>query len=359
MRNTEQIEKVLTHLGYKLIDRGRFWQTTALYRGGDNRTALQIWKDTGTWKDFVKNTPYLSFEKLVKLSQGDFNDIEIETLWSDYKNNDPFYFERSNIKMPVDQFFDYKEVETLLPHYSFYNKKGISDNTLTKYKCGFSMSGKMNGRFVFPIFDENGKVSGVSGRHLLWKENSPFPKWKHLGRKANWIFPFYLHDNGRYRFKESVEKTKEIILIEGIGDSLALTEYGILNHFVLFGLDISPKQISFLSSQELSKIIIATNNDKDKEINRGFDAAIKIYLKLIQFFDISKVVIKLPFLKDFGEMLENKVDISSWNNAEINTFEQVKHIYEITKEHDPQSRNLLLLKNYMEQINAERDTFSK
>lgn len=357
MQSTERIQKILVHLGYKLIDRGRFWQTSAVYRDGDNRTALQIWKDTGTWKDFVKNTPYLSFEKLVRLSNVKEDCAEIDEILNDYVNNDPFHFERqSENKMPVDQFFDHEEVKTLLPHYSFYNKKGISDSTLKRYKAGFSMSRKMNGRFVFPIFDRNGKVVGVTGRHLLWKSDSPFPKWKHLGRKANWIYPSFLQVNGVFKFQESIEKEKQIILIEGIGDSLALTEQGVLNHMVLFGLDISPKQIAHLSSLSLDKIIIATNNDKDKEQNRGFDAAVKIFLKLIQVFDVSKVEIKLPFRKDFGEMLENGDNLKDWKDGQCS---EVSEIYNKLKKEGSPPQNLLILKNYMEQLNAERNTISK
>ena len=46
----ERIEKILLELGYNLNDRGKYWQTNAVYRNGDNRTALQIWKDTGIYQ---------------------------------------------------------------------------------------------------------------------------------------------------------------------------------------------------------------------------------------------------------------------------------------------------------------------
>jgi len=42
-------------------------------------------------------------------------------------------------------------------------------------------------------------------------------------------------------------------------------------------------------SQNLNKITISTNNDSDKISNRGLEAAIKIYLKLSNFFDVSKL----------------------------------------------------------------------
>jgi len=55
MDNTN-IEEVLTSLGYKLTDRGSYWQTSAVFRDGNNNTAIQIYKDSGVWKDYVQQT---------------------------------------------------------------------------------------------------------------------------------------------------------------------------------------------------------------------------------------------------------------------------------------------------------------
>jgi len=351
----EKIETILSQLGYNLTDRGSYWQTNAIYRDGDNRTALQIWKDTGIWRDFVANTGYMPFKKLLSLSVKD-NDSEIEQLIKDLDNNEISDFERKPIqKMQVDQFFDHDEIKTLLPHYKFYNNKSISDSTLKLYNAGFSMSGKMNGRFVFPIYDENNRVIGMTGRHLLWKSSSSFPKWKHIGKKANWIYPINLKFNNEAKFQNAVENSKEIILIEGIGDSLALSEQNIYNHMVIFGLEISSKQTSYLLSQNLNKIIIATNNDKDKTSNRGLEAAIKIYLKLTSVFDISKLEIRLPLMKDFGEMLENNIEIDKWINKKNNRIAQIEYIinYLYNNKEENSFKKVQLLKNYKEQLNVE------
>ena len=52
---SDDIKDTLISLGYKLSDRGKYWQCAAAHRGGDNQTALQIYKDTGIWKDYVLN----------------------------------------------------------------------------------------------------------------------------------------------------------------------------------------------------------------------------------------------------------------------------------------------------------------
>lgn len=351
---SEKIKNVLTDLGYDLNDKGKYWHSRAVYRNGDNRTALQIWKNTGIWRDFVANTKYQPFKKLVELSCSD--DIKLEEVSRFLeKNEDSFIQSTRTPKMEIEQFFDHEEVKTLLPHYKFYNDKKISDKILKLYNGGFSMSGKMNGRFVFPIYDENQKITGLSGRHLLWKENSAFPKWKHLGRKANWLYPINIASTNI--FKEAIESNKEIILIEGIGDSLALSEQEIYNHMVVFGLDISSKQISHLLSYNLNKIIIATNNDYNKAVNRGLEGAIKIYLKLIKYFDISKVEIKLPVRKDFAEMLEKNVHISEWINKKSNKQKQLEYILKEThNKSDKRAANII--QNYLEELQIERDIIS-
>lgn len=358
---SEKIEEILVDLGYELSDRGKYWQAKALYRDGDNPTALQIWKNTGIWKDFVANTKYQPFNKLLQLSCKD--DARLSEIIESIKNeNECFIPVTRTPKMETEQFFNHDDVGTLLPHYNFYNKRKISDKTLKLYRSGFSMAGKMNGRFVFPIYDENSKVIGITGRHLLYDNSKNIAKWKHLGRKANWIYPINIKSDGGSVFLEDIEKKKEIILVEGIGDSLALTEQGVLNHMVIFGLEISSKQLSYLVSLNLDKIIISTNNDKGKSDNRGLHAAIKNYLKLIKVFDIAKVEIKLPILKDFGEMLESGVSIDEWKNKSCTKNLEVEYIIKYIKrnkeEFSKYKKQAKLLKDFLEQINLEADFIS-
>jgi 5S rRNA maturation endonuclease (ribonuclease M5) len=353
----ELIEKALTDLGYQLADHGKYWRCSALYRNGDNRTALQIWKDTGIWKDFVANTTYQPFKRLLELSCKD--DSKIEQFLQSITNNEESWIESSRTpKMETDQFFDHDEVKTLLPHYDFYNNKGISSETLQLYKAGFSMSGRMNGRFVFPIFDENGKVIGISGRHLLWNSNSNFPKWKHIGKKSNWIYPINLQLVNNI-FKKTIEEKNEIILVEGIGDSLALSQQGYYNHLVVFGLEISSKQLSFLMSLSLNKIIISTNNDFNKSDNRGLQAAIKMFLKLIKYIDIDKVHIKLPVLKDFGEMLEKKIDINKWENKRKDRIAALEYILDYVYNNTKDSKAVSIITDNIEKLKFERDSISQ
>ena len=62
----------------------------------------------------------------------------------------------------------------------------------------------------------------------------------------------------------------------------------------------------------VEKIIIGLNNDQTSERNRGLEASIKNYLKLLNYYNPEKISICLPNKKDFGDM--NDSDFKSWDN---------------------------------------------
>ena len=346
---TETMQKILVDLGYNLQDKGRYWQSNAVYREGDNKSALIIWKDTGMWKDFVAATRYSSFKKLVTLS-GAKSPEKVDEYIKKIDSGAGWDFDRPKVhKMEFQEIFSHEEVDSLMPHYSFYNKKGISDDVLRIFRGGFSMSGKMSGRFVLPIYDENEKIIGLTGRHLTWNPNSNLAKWKTLGRKASFVYPVFMQTDSTSPFIEALEARQELLIVEGASDCLALAQMGYYNVLALFGLTISSKQLSFISSQPLKKIYIATNNEKS---NRGIIAAVKIFLKLMSFVDISKLEIRLPVRKkDFCEMLESNIPMSEWENKKVNMVQQIDYILAIKKEDiELDSKQRKLLMSYKEQL---------
>ena len=135
------------------------------------------------------------------------------------------------------------------------------------------------------------RATGFAGRSL----NDEYqPKWKILGAKSNFI----------YNHKIALSQIKEknyVIIVEGISDLLALSECGIDNSLCLFGVSLSNSIVNYLVSLNVNKIIIATNNDTKHNV--GQEAAIKIRQKLKSYFD--NVEIRLPTLKDCGDMLNN------------------------------------------------------
>ena len=152
------------------------------------------------------------------------------------------------------------------------------------------------------------------------------PKWKHIGRKSNWIYPAFIGDR-----HSIIQDLKEVILVESIGDMLALHENGIENVLVTFGLDVSPSLICFLSGLGLDNVVLSFNNDLEKDSNRGLDACVKNFLKLLSHFDVHSLSIALPLAGDFGDMKDS--DFSKWQDKRksIDLGEQRKAIVSMAR----------------------------
>lgn len=303
--STDKIKECLINLGYQLSDRGPYWQTNAVFRNGDNKTAIQIYKNTGVWKDHVQGTSFSPLQRLVEITLGTNDKNEIKK-YLEEENLGSYYNKiESKEKIEMDEIYPEDCLKKLLPHYKFYNDRGISDETVKKLKGGFATNGKLNKRFIFPIYNEFEQIHGFSGRDMTTIEGRP--KWKHVGKKKSWIYPLYANQEAR----DSIQKEKSVILVESIGDLLQLNEQGYYNVLVTFGLDVSNKLTCALISQNVQKVILSLNNDSKSERNRGLEASIKNYLKLLNYFEPDKILICLPTAKDFGDM--NETHFNSWN----------------------------------------------
>ena len=284
----------LEKLGYNLQDCGNHWRTRAIYRNGKTNTSVIIYKDSGVWRDFGADSTSKPFNVLVQETLKT-DDPKILNQYLSYTPKHQVKTKNPEEKIEMEKIYPESYLSKLLPIRTFYEKKGISAIVQRIFHCGYAGGGKMYRRIVFPIYDLNNQIHGFSGRSVIEGDN--IPKWKHMGRKTNWVYPHQIA-------RGFIEKKREVILVESIGDCLALHEEGYLNVLVTFGLDASSKLVSYLNTFELDRIIIATNNDKSKEINSGGIASIKIAAKLAQVFDLSIIRINPPLDNDFGEMLE-------------------------------------------------------
>jgi hypothetical protein len=293
-------KSVLENMGYVLTDHSDHWRTSALYRSGDNPTALQIYKDSGIWKDFVEDSKYLPFELLIKktLKTSDNNLIS-----GIIKDNYSSGFSVRNEKNFLKEEKTYKEscLKKLLPHFDFYLNKNISEQTLLDFKCGLATSGKLYKRVVFPIFRGDGLIHGFSGRKVT---NDDRPKWLHKGKTTNWFYPYF----GINEVKNQIDLKQQVHIVESIGDCMALYNKGIKNVLVSFGLNMSPKFIARLSALNLQNVYISYNNDSKSDRNRGFEGAVKSIFKLIDAIDFKKIYFCPPDTNDFGDMTEQQIN---------------------------------------------------
>jgi len=320
----EEIQDALHSLGFKLADRGTYWQTNAIWRGGDNNTAIQIYKDTGVWIDYVDQAGYKPFQALVGkvLRTNDSNVLDKYTI-NESKTIDIFENIDRKDTIQVEKTYSKELLKGLLPHHKFYLDKGISHDTLSLYQCGLATAGKLNNRYVFPIFkfQDPNTIIGFTGRSMLWsKDNSNIPKWKHVGTKRNWVYPICLGED----FYQSIEDSETLYIVESVGDSLALTENGLKNHMVTFGLDLSSQQLMAIVAFNPQKIVIAMNNDESQV---GMKASIKHFVSLLDFFDFERLYIVQPQQNDLSDMQKNKC-FNDWANKQVNQEAQQRYILE-------------------------------
>jgi len=297
------VYQILTDLGYKLKDYSKECITKPLYRESDNDTVLKIYKDSGHWFDFKENI------------SGDFNSLVSMTLKLDDPDKAREWLKEKNfvaLKVANEEpkpllksakKFDLDLLKNLEINQVYWNKRGITDQTLEEFKGGIAKAGKMKNRYVFPIFDMKNNINGFSGRDIT---NQSKIKWKHLGEKNDFLYPLFL--NEKY-----ILDSKQVFIIESIGDMLSLWQAGIKNTIVLFGVNMNLKILNYLLKIDVNKIYISLNNDflnKGEGYGCGNVSSQKIYNKLTRYFDHKQIKIALPIKKDFGEM--NREEILKW-----------------------------------------------
>ena len=195
-----------------------------------------------------------------------------------------------------------KFLNNLIKNNKYWNDRGISDETLAEFNGGVCESGKMLDRYVFPVYGERNKLIGVSGRDINDDGWTKRPKWKHIGDKSSWVYPAQINES-------VLREVRLIILVESVGDMLALWECGIKNTIVTFGLDVSAAILNKLLRLDPKDVIVSFNNDSESN-HAGNLAAAKAKKKLLRYFDEDQVKIALPIENDFGEM--STAQISEW-----------------------------------------------
>ena len=289
---------ILRDIGYKLNDRGNYWQTAALFRDGDNNTAISIYKDTGVWIDFVESGKHLPFEALLQKTLK-VNDV------SGYLTGLSRVSHVTRELLKEERTFPESSLRKLLPDYDYFCSRKISRTTQEFYKCGLATQGKMYQRITFPIYRLDGKIHGFIGRQVVYNEK--YPKWSNFGKTAEWFYPFFSVEGVR----EQIQAEQRVFLIESIGDSMALCQNDIKNNLVCFTNKVSSKMLSKLSGLGVD-IVLSLGNDEGQ--NRGFDGALTILLKLMDIVDLNKIWFCPPTAGDFGDM-EERGEISEWKKG--------------------------------------------
>jgi len=331
-QNLQNIDyrSALIDLGYN-IPAGDKVRVKAIYRGGQHNNSLSIDFTTGRFFDFgaeQEENKKGTLARLIELSGGKIAGLKTSTENPNTSNN----FYSKNLKSYILDTKVYSEgcLKKLMPFYDFYLKKGISEKTLRDFEAGYSTRETFAGRILFPVRDFGNKIVGFNGRLVEWNEKSPYPKWLLTkSSKRYWVY------NHKLAYSEILKK-KEVILVESIGDNLALYECGIKNVIVLFGKELSPAIIKYLLSLQCD-IIISTNKDGKDNNFVGEKAAEKIKSELDILF--KNVKIRLPEFNDHMDVFEvfGKDKVLSWykdTKKEFNPLTKQEKIVECREVED-------------------------
>tara|TARA_Y100000310_G_scaffold302112_1_gene339155 strand:- start:1334 stop:2269 length:936 start_codon:yes stop_codon:yes gene_type:complete len=293
------LKDMLYELGYSnIMENAKEYRTRPIYRESDNNTVLRINKENGYFVDFARNISG-SFEDLVKLSLN-LKSVEDVKSWVDKHGWTSSQSEEIKPTIKAPKIFPKAVLAKLSPEHNYWIERGISEYTVAQFRGGIVREGKMANRYVFPIFDAKENLVGVAGRDLINSDRRP--KWKLIGDKSQWKYPAFL--NHRH-----LKKQKTVIVVESIGDMLALWDCGVKNICVVFGLDVGPALLSLFLRYDMERVILSFNNDSENN-SAGNAAADKAHRKLLRYFDHNQVEIALPSRNDFGEM--SKGEIIKW-----------------------------------------------
>ena len=299
------VKEILISLGYSNISEDtKNFRMKPVYRDSSSNTVLSVRKDTGRFIDFSKQISG-SLQDLVKLSLNCTSEDEAIKWLNDHTGGAVLNIEKQKGgEIKEAKVFSKSSLEKMMPHHDYWVGRGVSEDTLTLFEGGVVYEGKMKNRYVFPIYDYKKNLVGVSGRDLVNDPNSKRPKWKHIGDKSQWKYPMQVNN-------KIIRQSKEVIVVESIGDMLSLWEAGIKNVAVAFGLQIGLGLINYFLRIDVQKIYLAFNNDEGKN-SAGNQAAQKNLNRLTRYFDYEQIRIALPDEGDFGEMSVEQ--ILEWKN---------------------------------------------
>lgn len=168
--------------------------------------------------------------------------------------------------------------------YTFLKSRGYEDNTILDSGLVIkSNSGdffdRFSGRVMFPIIDVRGRVIAFGGREILGKENSP----KYLNSSDTSIFNKSLNLYSLNFAKNT--SNKELILVEGYMDVIALYQAGIYNAVASLGTAFNDSHISILKKYASKVIILFDSDDAGiKATERAIPLLVKnnIYTRVAQ-----------------------------------------------------------------------------
>ena len=299
------IVSFLRENNYQVTENSNYITIPAKWRGGSDITSVTGYLNKNLFIDWVTGDKF------------DINGLIKRVLNLPDEKNVKEYLAYNKIQLPTNDGYNLKneikimdifpeEVKDLLvPDYSYWVGRGISEETAKQFENGKVLTGAFKNRQTFIIRNSKKQIVGLSGRDLIGDKKA---KWRHSGSKSNFVFPALINS-------KIIKEKGEVLLVESVGDVLACYEAGIKNVLCVFGIDLGLGVLNYLLRISPNKINICLNNDNHLN-GAGNEGAIKMKKKLDKYFDhhISKIC-EIPS-KDMNDFLVEKGrdEVIKWYN---------------------------------------------
>lgn len=192
----------------------------------------------------------------------------------------------------------------VIPSQYFIDRE-FSPEILDKYDVGISrkIGGSMTDRIIVPVYDEDFKYIGCSGRSFYEEcqkcfsyhkdscqscGKSYFSKWKHSNDLGNFLYNFWYA-------KPFITTSSTAILVESPGNVWRLEEAGIRNSVAMFGVNFTEAQQLLLDKCGVMDLVLVLDGDK-----AGREGTEEIIEKCGKYYNFK--TIEIPTGKDVADL---------------------------------------------------------
>ena len=186
--------------------------------------------------------------------------------------------------------------------------RGITEEMFSAFKLRFSVRLRnFRGYFlVFPIYFK-GMAVGWQGRRITNSE----PRYVSTDHIANWLWPIDQH-------LDSIERTKAVILVEGVFDAIALWKLGVPG-LCTFGKKITRNQVKLLKKLGVRTLYLAWDPDAWEAIQKAAERLTDIFNVRIVIFeqdgydklDPGDALVQLDLNEWIVEGVEQAIEVNS------------------------------------------------
>lgn len=161
--------------------------------------------------------------------------------------------------------------------------EGISPDEMRKYEI---MVDPVSNRIVYPVRDADFNMIGIKGR-TRFKDFKSLGIMKYMNYNKISTLNYF---TGMMQAADSVKKTGEIIIVEGLKSVMKLDQWGFHNVVSAETSTLSEYQIELLIKMQVKNVVIAFDKDVTLQKIRGFTSTLSKFINCYAVIDKWKLL---------------------------------------------------------------------